>query len=110
MKKSNSAAYADALDSAASMALDELDAVISKLDLDKPVEAKQVLLVAVPAIVSKYGSMAAAAAAEFYESERSGMIGGDFKPLVADPVDEEVVRMKVRYAMRYLFGDDGDGD
>ena len=110
MKKSNSAAYADALESAASMALDELDAVISKLDLDKPVEAKQVLLVAVPAIVSKYGAMAAAAAAEFYESERSDVIGGDFKPLLADPVDEEVVRMKVRYAMRYLFGDDADGD
>lgn len=110
MKKPNSKAYVDALYSASEMAIAELDRVLAKLDLDKPVECKAALLIAVPAIVRKYGSMAAAAAAEYYEAERSVVVGGDYKPIVSDPVDEEVVRAKVRYALRYLFEGDADGD
>ena len=110
MKKPNSVAYSDALKSASNMAIGELDEVLSKLDLDKPVECKQVLLLAVPAIVEKYGAMAAAAAAEYYENDRAAVVGGSFKPLVAPPVDREVICMKVRYALRYLFGEGEDGD
>lgn len=110
MSKPSNVAYVDALESASEMAIAELDEVLAKLDLDKPVECKQVLLAAVPAITDKYGSMAAAAAAEYYESERSAVLGGHYKPIVADPVDHEAVRAKVRYALRYLFEDGADGE
>ena len=110
MSKPNSIAYADALKAASDMAIAEFDEVLSKLDLSKPYECKKVLLVVVPAIVEKYGAMAAAAAAEYYADERAVVIGGDYKPLIAPPVEKEVIRMKVRYALRYLFGDDADDD
>lgn len=110
MKKPSSAAYADALEATAGMALDDLDALLGKLDLDKPVECKQVLLVAVPAIVDKYGAMAAAAAAEYYESERGKALGGGYMPLLAPPIDHEAIRAKVRYALRYLFEEVDDGE
>lgn len=110
MKKPSSAAYADAMEAAANMALDELDQLLGKLDLDKPVECKQVLLVAVPALVDKYGAMAAAAAAEYYESERGKALGGDYTPLLAPPIDHEAIRAKVRYALRYLFEEVDDGE
>lgn len=110
MKKPSSAAYADALEAAANMALDEMDALLGKLDLDKPVECKQVLLVAIPALVDKYGAMAAAAAAESYARERESLLGGNYTPLVAPPIDHGAIRAKVRYALRYLFGEEEDGD
>lgn len=103
MKKPSSAAYADALEAASGMALDELDALLGKLDLDKPVECKRVLLAAVPALVDKYGAMAASAAAEYYVSERGAVLGGGYEPLLAPPIDRGAVKAKVRYSLRYLF-------
>ena len=110
MKKPSSAAYADALEAAAEMALAELDRLLDACELDKPVETKQKLLVAVPALVDKYGAMAASAAAEHYESERADVLDGSYKPLIAPPIDHEAIRAKVRYALRYLFEEADDGE
>lgn len=110
MKKPSSAAYADALEAVSVMAQKELDALLGKLDLDKPVECKQALLVVYPALVDKYGAMAAAAAAEYYASERKGALGAGYEPLLAPPVDHGAMRAKVRYALRYLFEEVDDGE
>ncbi|MBQ6330388.1 MAG: hypothetical protein IJI35_15315 [Kiritimatiellae bacterium] len=110
MEKASSG-YAGALEGASRMARRELDAVLDKLDLDDPVSCKRALYAAFPAIVRKYGAMAAAAAAESYGRERDAVLGGHYEALMAEPVDEDAMLAKLRYALRYLFGevDDGDG-
>ena len=110
MARNRSEELAKALEACSRMAQDELKALLGKLDLDKPAECKRVLLIAYPAIIAKYGGMAAAAAAEFYAAERGDVLGGEYEPLLADPVDAEAVRAKVRYALRYLFEEVGDGE
>lgn len=107
MAASSASAYAEAIDSAARMAQRDLDAVIGKLDPSKPVECKAALLAAVPAIVEKYGAVAALAAAEHYAGQRRAAIGGGFEPLLADPVERGAVEAKVRYALGHVF--DGGG-
>lgn len=103
--------YAASLEACSRMAQEEVGALLDRLDLDDPVTCKRVLLIAYPAIIAKYGGMAAAAAAECYAGDRNAVLGGEYTPLLAEPVDAGAVRAKVRYALRYLFGevDDGDG-
>ena len=88
----------------------EFEKVIGKLDLDDPYECKRALSKLFPAIVAKYGGMAAAAAAEHFASEREAVLGNYSEPLVADPVPEEAMLAKLRYELRYLFEEDSDGE
>lgn len=110
MAKPNSARLAEALEACSRLAQTEVDALLDRLDLDKPVECKQVLLVAYPAIIAKYGNMAAAAAAECYAEEREAVLGGSYSPVLAGPVDTGAIRAKARYALRYLFEEVDDGE
>ena len=110
MAKNRSGELANALEACSRMAQDEVNALLGKLDLDKPVECKYALLVSYPAIIAKYGNMAAAAAAEFYADERHDVLGGYYEPLLAEPVNEEAIKAKIRYALRYLFEEVGDGE
>jgi len=110
MAKNRSGELASALEACSRMAQEDVRELLGKLDLDKPVECKQVLLVAYPAIIAKYGNMAAAAAAEFYAAERADVLGGDYEPVLAEPVNEEAIKAKIRYTLRYLFEEAGDGE
>lgn len=102
--------YAAAIEAASRMARRDLDTVLDKLDMDDPAACKRALYTAFPAIVRKYGAMAASAAAEYYASERDAVLGGNYEPLLADPVDEGAMLAKLRYALRYLFEEVDDGD
>lgn len=110
MAKRTSVRLAEAIEACSRMARAEVDALLDRLDFGKPVECKQVLLVAYPAIVAKYGNMAAAAAAECYADERQAVLGPGYSPVMAEPVDAGAIRAKARYALRYLFEEVGDGD
>ena len=94
-----------AVEAASTMARRELRREFAKLDADNPAECKRRLLAVVPAIVEKYGNLAALAAAEYYEAERRGALGDDYAAELAPPVDAGAVRAKVRYAMGHLFGE-----
>lgn len=96
-------AYEAALEAASQAAQREVGRIWARLDTSRPAECKRVLLEAVPAIVEKYGNMAALAAAEYYEGERRDALGGDFHARLAEPVDPEAVRAKVRWALGHLF-------
>lgn len=95
--------YVAALDAASELAQREFREIYDRLDKSKPVECKEILLEVVPAIVEKYGNIAALAAAEYYEAERREALGGWYKAELASPVDAEAVRAKVRYALGHLF-------
>lgn len=97
------ARYMRALERCSELAREEFEAIYWSLDHSKPVECKAVLLEAVPAIVEKYGKMAATCAAEFYEGERMATVGGAYRARIAPMVDAEAVRAKVRYALGHLF-------
>lgn len=97
------ARYMRALERCSEMAREVFEAIYWSLDHSKPVECKAVLLEAVPAIVEKYGKMAATCAAEFYEGERMATVGGACRAQIAPVVDAEAVRAKVRYALGHLF-------
>lgn len=110
MKRNDGAfAYAEAIDAAARMAQRELDGVLGRLDYGKPLECKAALIAAVPAIVEKYGNVAALAAAQHYEAERSATVGGGFDALLAEPVERGAIQAKVRYQLQHVFGE-GGGD
>jgi len=92
-----------ATEAASAMARRELRAEYARLDTANPDECKRRLLAVVPAIVEKYGNLAALAAAEYYEAERRDALGGEYAAELAPPVDPGAVRAKVRYAMGHLF-------
>lgn len=100
-------AYAEAIDAAARMAARELDGVLDGLDYGRPAECKAALLAAVPAIVEKYGDVAALAAAEHYAAERAATVGGGFDPLLAGPVERGAIEARVRFALKHVFVEGG---
>jgi len=104
------ARYARALERCSELAREEFESIYWQLDHSKPVECKAVLLEAVPAIVEKYGKMAATCAAEFYEGERVATVGGAYRARLAPRVDAEAVRAKVRYALGHLFSEGKDDE
>lgn len=100
--------YARAMDTVSALAREEFTAIWGGLDTSKPVACKAVLLKAVPAIVDKYSKMASLVSAQFYESQREAATGKRCRARMAKPVDQEIVRAKVRYALGHLFGEGGE--
>lgn len=72
-----------------------------------PGAMRDAMLVLVPAIVERYGGLAAKAAAEYYRDERERALGSAREAVLAQPVGADVVRDAVRYAAGHLF--DGNG-
>ncbi|MFT8592435.1 MAG: hypothetical protein ABF747_02320 [Bifidobacterium sp.] len=64
---------------------------------------RDLLLDAIPALVSKYGNVAAAAAAEWYEQVRSQQVDGSFDPISSDPYSADAVGKTVRWQAGKLF-------
>lgn len=73
-----------------------------------PEVVRDVLLEAVPALVDKYGDVAATAAADWYLQMRAKEVPGavDFPIVLSGKTPSEAVEANVRYAARFLFGDD----
>jgi len=73
-----------------------------------PAQARDVLLEAFPALVDRYGDMAATLTAEWYEETRQRRSGrGTYAAVLAEAVDARVSEQNVRWAARHLF-EDGD--
>lgn len=101
--------YASAVEICSEMAKRELASVVAKLDTSKKKATRDTLLAVVPAIVAKWGGLAATAATEYYESEREQAIGGRYTALLADDEPLENIQESVRYACGHLFAK-GEGD
>lgn len=103
--------YAQAIEAASQLAVEEFRRIWSGFDQSSPVACKRALLEIVPAIVDKYSTMSACAAAEFYEGERIAAVGERRRARLASPIERGAIDAKVRYAVGFLFGDgDGDGE
>lgn len=91
------------------MALAALDAAFGRLDLSRPEEARDALLVVMPAIAAQYGDLAAASAAEWYERLRGDAVGGSYSAVLADGPSDEQVTQATRWAVGGLWGADPSG-
>ena len=82
--------------------------LFSALGKRDPAAVRQLLLDTVPALVRKHGNVAASAAADWYMQMRERDVPGAeaFTMVLGDEVPVEAVRSNVRYAARFLFGDD----
>lgn len=103
-------AYVKALNQASLLAQRDFAKLWDRVKGLPPEECRNALLDLVPGIVGKYGQMAALAAAEYYETERSAARPGEeFAAELSDGVPVEQVTEAVRYACGHLFPKDGDG-
>ena len=91
--------YVEAVETASLLAQKDLEDFISRLDLSRKMESRDAILAFVPAVVEKYGDMAAEAARDYYEQERRRQIGGTYKAKVFPVSDEsrEALLESVRY-------------
>lgn len=64
---------------------------------------RDMLLDAVPALVRKYGNIAASAAAEWYERTRAKQVGGSYEPVTSDHFPDAAIQATVRYKAGDLF-------
>ena len=102
--------YVRALNQASLLAQRDFEKLWAKVRSLTPRACRNVLVEAVPGIVYKYGQMAALAAAEYYESERSAARPGEgFDAELSDGVPIEQITNAVRYACGHLFPEDGSG-
>lgn len=70
---------------------------------------RDLLLDEIPALVRKYGNVAATAAAEWYEEARAQAIGGSYDALTVDSYPEAAIQDTVRWQAGKLFtGDAAD--
>lgn len=68
-----------------------------------PAWQRDLLLDEIPAMVRKYGNIAATAAAEWYERTRATQVGGAYDPVTADPFPDAAIQATVRYKAGDLF-------
>lgn len=102
--------YVEAVEDIVALAKKDLESVVAELDTSRKKDTRDALLVIVPAIVDKYGEMAAAVAAEHYEQERHRQIGGAYHAKLGSADSLEAIESTVRYACGHLFGkEDNDG-
>jgi len=95
--------YSTAVSKVVGLAKADLDKFWQSLDLSNPLAVRDALLEFVPALVREYGDVAAAAAADWYEELRSGVIAGNYRAVTGGVVDVPQVEASVRYAAGHLF-------
>jgi len=98
-------AFAQANRGIRTLALRDLERLWRQLDPTDPLRVRAALEEFLPLLVAQYGEIAAATAADFYDSlrEQAGVAGG-FVAEMAEPVDADVVRSRARWAIDPLFG------
>lgn len=101
--------YMDAMDKCSKLAQIELAKVWNRIKDEPPAIQRDALIEASIAIVKRFGDIAALAAAEYYEDERSQAIQEPYEALLAETVPDEQIEASVRYACGHLdWGEDGD--
>ena len=103
--------YVEAVEAASILAQEEIEAFVSRLDLSKKMESRDALLAFVPAVVERYGDIAAEAARDYYEQERRRQIGGTYeaKAFPMSDEDREALFESIRFFCGILF-EDGEGE
>ena len=107
MSSSDFMEYAAALNKASLLAQRDLAALWDKVKRLEPRVARDALIALVPGIVYKYGNMAALAAAQYYEAERTQAGGAEFQAELSDGVPIEQIEASVRYAVGHMFPEKG---
>lgn len=104
--------YVEAIEECSARAQQDLEKLVNGLDLAQKKAARDAILAEVPRIAEKWGSVAATAAAEYYEQERRRQIGGTYRAKVYPASEESIEELmeSIRYACGFLFDDEGDGD
>ena len=100
--------YARSVENCSKLAQGEMKRLVSHLDTSHKKATRDALLAEVPRIVDKYGKMAAAAAAEYYEKNRENQIGGAYRAKMGSAEPSENVEESVRYACGHLFSEEED--
>lgn len=100
--------YAKALDVCCDLAVSELEGFVARLDTSRKKDCRDALLAFVPALVERYGAIAATAAAERYEQVRATQVGGTYRARLADGEEPGTVESNVRYACGHLFAKEED--
>ncbi|WP_115728256.1 VG15 protein [Actinomyces culturomici] len=96
----------NAQNEAARLAVRDLKKLWSRLDVSNPAQVRDALLELVPALVNRYGDVAAAAAADWYEKVRAEVPGlPPFTTLLADPIPEEHIQTTIRRQAGGLWED-----
>lgn len=102
--------YVNALNQASLLAQRDFAGFWARLDTSKPEACRDALIAYLPSVIYKYASMAALAAAQYYEAERMEAGGNeDFTAEIAEPVQIEQIEASVRYAAGHLFPEEQDG-
>lgn len=96
--------YSSALEKSCGLARRDVSRVVeaSAGDLDA---LRDALLTSYPAIVEKYGDLAASSAMEFYEESRElAKAPGPYSPVMADADPRDALERNVRYSMGDYYG------
>lgn len=96
--------YSSALEKSCGLARRDVSRVVEAFAGD-PDALRDALLTSYPAIVEKYGDLAASSAMEFYEESRElARAPGLYSPVMADADPRDVLERNVRYSMGDYYG------
>lgn len=88
-----------------SMAKADIAGLLDGIDFSRPEMVRDALLELIPALVQEYGTIAATAAAEWYEDlRRRAGVPGPHRTVLSPGAQAEQVEATVRYAAGALFG------
>lgn len=87
------------------LAVREMKALWRSIGGLAPEWQRDMLLETVPALVSKYGDVAATAAAQWYEKTRSKQVPGPYEPVTSGHFPDQAIRDRLRYGAADLFED-----
>ena len=100
--------YSQAVNNASLLAQRYLHELFDKIRDLPPESIRDALIALVPGIIYKYGSMAALAAAEYFESERVAAGGSpDHQATLSEGVPLEQIESSIRFAAGHLFPEEG---
>ncbi|MBT1166722.1 hypothetical protein [Bifidobacterium simiarum] len=94
---------------AVELAREELAALWRRIRPLEPETQRDLLLDYLPALVGRYGGMAAAAAADWYEATRGEYVPGSYDAVLADAFPDDAVRASVKWRAGALFEGDEAG-
>ena len=104
--------YIKAIERCSKGAQEDVERLVGGLDLTKKKASRDAIFAEVPRIAEKWGSIAATAAAEYYEQERHRQIGGEYRAKVYPASEESIEQLaeSIRYACGFLFDGEEESD
>lgn len=94
--------YVGAAAKASILAQQEFTRWFAKQDFSDPSAIRDATIAKYQEIAYKYGLLSASAAAQYYKTERDTVLGGDYEPLIPEPVNMEQLEEQVRYAFGHF--------